>query len=124
MMANSFDVSHIRERNEEIRREVQANRIRRSLRNNSVHRFKARSKKSAALVSLAGKAALFCMGVLAVLALALVAVLLVPVMLAATVLPGIVVGGKRGQSVGRYAGKALKVSTPPKTVVASRQQAG
>jgi len=125
MMANSFDVSLVREHNEEIMREVRANRLGRSLRKVGVHRFgKPGKRRGAALLARAVGAALFCMGVFAVLALAVVAAVLVPVMLVATILPRTVVGHKRDQSVERYAGNALEVSAPRKALATSRQQAG
>jgi hypothetical protein len=51
-----------------------------------------------------GKAALFCIGVFAVLALAVASAVLVPVMLAATIMPAVVVRLRRDQSAEQYAG--------------------
>lgn len=71
-----------------------------------------------------GKVALFCMGVLAVLALAFLTVVLVPVMLVATILPTTMAAHKRDRSVERHAGNVLGVAAPRKAVTTSRQQTG
>ena len=63
-------------------------------------------------VVLVGRAALFCMGVFAVLAMAVAVAVLIPVMLVATMLPTTVVGPKRVPSVEQSAGNASEVRTP------------
>lgn len=71
-----------------------------------------------------GEAAVFCMGVLAVLALVVATAVLVPVMLAATITPTIVVGLMRDRSAERYAGNVLDVSAARKAVSTSKQPTG
>jgi hypothetical protein len=75
-------------------------------------------------LALVGKVALFALGVFAVLALAVVTAVLVPVMLAATIVPSIVMGLRRDQSVERNAGNVQDVLVAPNAVATSRQQAG
>ena len=69
-----------------------------------------------------GKAALFCVGVFALLALAVVTAVLVPVMLMAIILPTASVG--HVQSAERYARNAPEAPAERKAVATSRPQAG
>jgi hypothetical protein len=131
-MANSYDVSQARERHEDIGRKIQADRSGRGLRKDGMDHHEELSKIQSVArikgqvfrgIAFLGKAALFCTGVSAVLALAIVIAILVPVVLVANILPAAVVGLKRNQSVERYAGNALEVSAPLEAAATSRQQA-
>ena len=70
-----------------------------------------------------GKAVLFCLGVLAMVALVVVVAVLAAVMLADTVLPSAVTGHERNPGTRRSGGNTPRRSPPRKTVV-SRGQPG
>ncbi len=69
-----------------------------------------------------GKAALLCLGLLAMVALVVVMTVLTAVMLAATALPKTVAWHKRDPRVRRYSGYASEFSAPRKAVASPGQQ--
>lgn len=69
-----------------------------------------------------GKAALFCLGLLAMLALVVVIAVLTPVLLAATVFPATTVWQKRNLRGWRYGGNTPKLSAPREAVASHGQQ--
>jgi len=74
-------------------------------------------------VAWVGKGALFCLGLVVMLALVAVVAVLVPVMLAAAALPAAMVRQRRGPKGRRY-GRSTSKPSAPRKAVASQGQPG
>jgi hypothetical protein len=75
-------------------------------------------------VAWVGKAALFCLGLLAMLALVSMMAILVPVMLTAIAYPAITEGQRRYPRGRRYGGNISRLSSPRKTVASEGSRNG